>query len=290
MFERFTQQARRVVVLAQEEARLLDHNYIGTEHLMLGLIADEEGVAGRVLRDLGIEQENARQQVVEIIGRGEGLGGTEGHVLVKMTPRTKKVLELSLREAMQLKQKHIGPEHILLGMLREGEGVGAQILVASGADLATVREKVFALVGEPSPEAATRTQRAGASTVAAMATSSKDEVRLTGISVRAHHGVYPEEQEKGQQFVVDVVAQIDLSAAGESDRLEDTVDYGALAQRVHDLVATERWNLLERIAERVARLVLEDERVRAVEVTVHKPQAPLAVPFDDVSVTVRRWR
>ncbi len=123
-----------------------------------------------------------------------------------------------------------------------------------------------------------------------MATSSKDEVRLTGISVRAHHGVYPEEQEKGQQFVVDVVAQIDLSAAGESDRLEDTVDYGALAQRVHDLVATERWNLLERVAERVARLVLEDERVRAVEVTVHKPQAPLAVLFDDVSVTVRRWR
>jgi dihydroneopterin aldolase len=286
MFERFTQQARRVVVLAQEEARHLDHDYIGTEHLMLGLIADQEGVAARVLRDLGIEQEAARQQVVDIIGKGE----EPAKGPMPMTPRAKKVLELSLRESIQLKNKHIGPEHILLGLLREGNGVGAQILVALGADLATVREKIVEQVVTIPPEQAARVRRAGAATVSAMASRSRDQIRLTGISVRAHHGVYPEEQEQGQDFVVDLVAHLDLTAAGDSDRLEDTVDYGDLALRVHDLVATERWNLLERVAERVAQLVLEDERVREVEVTVHKPQAPIAVPFDDVSVTVRRWR
>jgi dihydroneopterin aldolase len=286
MFERFTQQARRVVVLAQEEARYLDHDYIGTEHLMLGLIADEEGVAARVLRDLGIEHEAAGQKVVEIIGRGEG--PATGHI--RMTPRAKKVLELSLRESIQLKDKHIGPEHILLGLLREGDGVGAQVLVASGADLATVREKVLEVIGEAPPERSASLRRSGTAAVAAMATSSNDEIRLTGISVRAHHGVYPEEQEQGQEFVVDLVARLDLSAAGESDRLEDTVDYGALAQKVHDLVATERWNLLERVAEKVAELVLDDGRVREVEVTVHKPQAPMALDFSDVSVMVRRCR
>ena len=286
MFERFTQQARRVVVLAQEEARYLDHDYIGTEHLMLGLIADQEGVAARVLRHLGIEQEAARQKVVEIIGRGEG--PATGHV--RMTPRAKKVLELSLRESIQLKDKHIGPEHILLGLLREGDGVGAQVLVALGADLVTVREKVVEVVGSVRPERSASLRRSGTATVAAMATSSTDEIRLTGIRVRAFHGVYPDEQERGQEFVVDLVARLDLSAAGESDRLEDTVDYGELAQRVHDLVATERWNLLERVAGRVAELVLGDGRVREVEVTVHKPQAPMALEFSDVSVTVRRFR
>ncbi len=200
-----------------------------------------------------------------------------------------------MRESIQLKDKHIGPGHILLGLLREGDGVGAQVLVASGADLAMVREKVVEAIGAVSqeagpPERSASLRRSGTATVAAMAASSKDEIRLTGISVRAHHGVYPEEQEKGQDFVVDLVAHLDLTAPGESDRLEDTADYGDLAQRVHDLVATERWNLLERVAERVAQLVLEDERVREVEVTVHKPEAPIAVRFSDVSVTVRRWR
>ena len=287
MFERFTQQARRVVVLAQEEARHLDHDYIGTEHLMLGLIADQEGVAARVLRDLGIEQEAARQQVVEIIGRGEG--PATGHV--RMTPRAKKVLELSLRESIQLKDKHIGPEHILLGLLREGDGVGAQVLVALGTDLATVRERVSNRSARfHGGEDKAFSRRSGTATVAAMTPRSTDEIRLTGISVRAHHGVYPDEQEQGQEFVVDLVARSRPVGSGESDRLEDTVDYGDLAQKVHDLVATERWNLLERVAARVADLVLDDGRVREVEVTVHKPQAPMALEFSDVSVTVRRCR
>jgi dihydroneopterin aldolase len=286
MFERFTDRARRVVVLAQLEARRLEHSHIGTEHLLLGLIAEEDGVAARVLADLGIGLETARQQVIGIIG--EGPGPAESHI--PFTPRAKKVMELSLREALALGHNDIGTEHILLGLLREGDGVGAQVLVASGADLVTVREKVVELLGTIPVVKTRRSRRGAVATVAAMTAGSTDEIRLTGIRVRAHHGVYLEEQEQGQDFVVDLVAHLDLTAAGESDRLEDTVDYGDLAQRVHDLVATERWNLLERVAERVARLVFDDERVREVEVTVHKPQAPIAVPFDDVSVTIRRWR
>ena len=287
MFERFTDRARRVIVLAQMESRRLEHSYIGTEHLLLGLIAEEDGVAARVLADLGIDLETTRQRVFELIGEGPGL--VEGSE-IPFTPRAKKVMELSLREALALGHNHIGTEHILLGLLREGDGVGAQILVASGTDLATVREKVVDQVVTVHPEQAARLRRAATAPAAPMAPPSADEIRLSGIRVRAHHGVHPEEQEKGQEFMVDVVAQIDLSAAGESDRLKDTVDYGSLAQRIHDLVASERWNLLERVAERVAQLVLEDERVRDVEVTVHKPEAPIAVPFSDVSVTIRRWR
>jgi dihydroneopterin aldolase len=200
-------------------------------------------------------------------------------------------MELSLREALALGHHYIGTEHILLGLLREGDGVGAQVLVASGADLATARKNVVEMLGTVPPLRTRRSRRdAAVATVAAMTAGSTDEIRLTGISVRAHHGVYPEEQERGQQFVVDVVAHLDLSAPGASDRLEDTVDYGDLAQRVHDLVATERWNLLERVATRVAELLLDDVRVRDVEVTVHKPQAPIALDFSDVSVTVRRCR
>ena len=113
-------------------------------------------------------------------------------------------------------------------------------------------------------------------------------IRLTGIEVFARHGALAVERRRGQTFVVDLVIELDLSAAGESDDLADTVDYGMLAVKVHDLVAGERWNLIERVAARVAEMVLEFEAVQAVEVTVHKPQAPIPVPFEDVSVTIRR--
>jgi ATP-dependent Clp protease ATP-binding subunit ClpC len=139
MFERFTDRARRVVVLAQEEARLLNHNYIGTEHILLGLIHEDEGVAAKVLEELGISLETVRAKVESIIGAGEG--APSGHI--PFTPRSKKVLELSLREALQLGHNYIGTEHILLGLIREGEGVGAQILVNLGADLSTVRQTVM---------------------------------------------------------------------------------------------------------------------------------------------------
>lgn len=142
MFERFTDRARRVVVLAQEEARLLNHNYIGTEHILLGLIHEGEGVAAKALESLGISLEAVRQQVEEIIGQGGS--SPSGHI--PFTPRAKKVLELSLREALQLGHNYIGTEHILLGLIREGEGVAAQVLVKLGADLSRVRQQVIQLL------------------------------------------------------------------------------------------------------------------------------------------------
>ena len=152
MFERFTDRARRVVVLAQEEARMLNHNYIGTEHILLGLIHEGEGVAAKGLEALGISLEGVRAQVEEIIGQGQQ--APSGHI--PFTPRAKKVLELSLREALQLGHNYIGTEHILLGLIREGEGVAAQVLVKLGADLNRVRQQVIQLLsGYQGKEAAT---------------------------------------------------------------------------------------------------------------------------------------
>src|SRR5579863_8245457 len=142
MFERFTDRARRVVVLAQEEARMLNHNYIGTEHILLGLIHEGEGVAAKALESLGISLEAVRQQVEEIIGQGQQAPTGSP----PFTPRAKKVLELSLREALQLGHKYIGTEHMLLGLVREGEGVAAQVLISLGADLAKVRQQVIQLL------------------------------------------------------------------------------------------------------------------------------------------------
>ena len=144
VFERFTDRARRVVVLAQEEARLLNHNYIGTEHLLLGLIHEGEGVAARSLESLGISLAVVRGRVEDIIG--QGVQAPSEHI--PFTPRSKKVLELSLREALALGHNYIGTEHILLGLIREGEGVAAQVLVAVGASLETVRARVLATLPE----------------------------------------------------------------------------------------------------------------------------------------------
>jgi len=142
MFERFTDQARRVVVQAQEEARALGHDYIGTEHILLGLLSEREGLAAQALSSLGISLDAAREQVVETAGKGAGQ--QSGHI--PFTPRTKKVLELSLREAQRLGHDHIGTEHILLGLVREGDGVGAQILAQQGASLDRVQAQVLATV------------------------------------------------------------------------------------------------------------------------------------------------
>ena len=142
MFERFTDRARRVMVLAQEEARMLNHNYIGTEHILLGLIHEGEGVAAKALESLGISLEAVRQQVEEIIGQGQD--APSGHI--PFTPRAKKVLELATREAQQFDHNYVGTEHILLGLIREGEGVGAQVLAQLGADLNRVRQQVVELL------------------------------------------------------------------------------------------------------------------------------------------------
>jgi ATP-dependent Clp protease ATP-binding subunit ClpA len=144
MFERFTDQARRVVVLAQEEARMLNHGYVGTEHILLGLIHEDTGVAARALESLGISLERVRSQVEAVIGRGQA-APTEH---IPFMPQAKEVIELSLREALQLGSNYIGTEHILLGLIREGEGVGAQVLLALGADPERVRGQVRKLLME----------------------------------------------------------------------------------------------------------------------------------------------
>ena len=138
MFERFTDRARRVVVLAQEEARLLDHNYIGTEHLLLGLVHEGEGIAARVLRTAGVDLDLLRAAVEDIIGRGDST--PSGHI--PFTPSAKKVLELSLREALELGHNYIGTEHLLLGLIRQEDGVAAVTLAARGLDLERTRRQV----------------------------------------------------------------------------------------------------------------------------------------------------
>ncbi|MDR1152206.1 MAG: AAA family ATPase, partial [Bifidobacteriaceae bacterium] len=143
MFERFTDRARRVIVLAQEEARLLNHNYLGTEHILLGLIHEGEGVAAKALESMNISLEAVRAQVQDIIGEGQQ-APSGSHI--PFTPRAKRVLELTLREALQLGHNYIGTEHILLGLIREGEGVAAQVLTKLGADLARVRQQVIELL------------------------------------------------------------------------------------------------------------------------------------------------
>ena len=145
MFERFTDRARRVVVLAQEEARMLNHNYIGTEHILLGLIHEGEGVAAKALESLGISLEGVRSQVEEIIGQGQQ--APSGHI--PFTPRAKKVLELSLREALQLGHNYIGTEHILLGLVRENEGVAARILLDFDADAEKIRNEIIRMLSGP---------------------------------------------------------------------------------------------------------------------------------------------
>jgi ATP-dependent Clp protease ATP-binding subunit ClpC len=149
MFERFTDRARRVVVLAQEEARMLNHSYVGTEHMLLGLVHEGQGVAAEALESLGISLEVVREQVEEIAGRGPQ--APSGHI--PFTPRAKQVLELSLREARQLGHSYIGTEHLLLALIREGQGVAAQVLVGLGATLPRTRQQVIQLLhGVPGSE------------------------------------------------------------------------------------------------------------------------------------------
>jgi ATP-dependent Clp protease ATP-binding subunit ClpC len=140
MFERFTERARQVVVLAQDEARGLQHNYIGTEHILLGLLREEEGLAARVLESLDITFEGVRAEVARIVGQGDEV--TTGQI--PFTPRAKKVLELSLKEALSLSHNYIGTEHILLGLVSENQGVASRILLGFGADAATIRDEMLA--------------------------------------------------------------------------------------------------------------------------------------------------
>ncbi len=167
MFERFTDRSRRVVVLAQEEARVLKHNHVGPEHILLGLVHEGHGVAAKALEELGVRPEALREQIEELIGTGQQ--EMSGHI--PFTPRAKRVLELSLREALQLGHNYIGTEHILLGILREGDNVAAQVLVRMGVDLNRVRLEVVRLVGSGSE---TGTRLAAGETRAPGSVTSRD--------------------------------------------------------------------------------------------------------------------
>jgi ATP-dependent Clp protease ATP-binding subunit ClpC len=147
MLERFTDQARRAIVLAEEEARMFHHNWLGTEHILLGLIREGDGVAAKALESLGIGLQEVRQEVEEIIGQVPQVP----YAVILFTPRSKKVLELSLRESLQLGHNYIGTEHILLGLIRERDGVAAQVLVKLGAELNRVREQVVELISGQQP-------------------------------------------------------------------------------------------------------------------------------------------
>jgi ATP-dependent Clp protease ATP-binding subunit ClpC len=175
MFEKFTDRARLAVVHAQEEAIQLNHNYIGTEHILLGLIREGDGVAAKALAALGISLEAARQEVEAIIGRGT----EQPSAHIPFTPRSKKVLELAWGEAHELSHEHIGTGHILLGLIREGDGVAAQVLVRRGIDLDRARQQVIQLLPGDLPPTAGSASREGEMTIAATETEeAKDDAEI----------------------------------------------------------------------------------------------------------------
>ncbi|MGP9724902.1 ATP-dependent Clp protease ATP-binding subunit [Corynebacterium sp. AOP40-9SA-29] len=217
MFERFTDRARRVVVLAQEEARALNHNYIGTEHILLGLIHEGEGVAAKALESMGISLEAVRTEVEDIIGTG----GHPPSGYIPFTPRAKKVLELALREALQLGHKYIGTEHILLGLIREGEGVAAQVLVKLGADLSRVRQQVIQLLSGyegTEPEAA------------------PDEPATAGVGQPSDSGSGGKPGQKSNSLVLDQFGR-NLTQAAKDGKLDPVVGREKEVERIMQVLS-----------------------------------------------------
>jgi hypothetical protein len=267
MLERFTDQARRVVVLAEEEARMLDHNWIGTEHLLLGVLREGDGVAARALESLGISLQPVRQQVEEIIGPVQQVPAE----YIPFTPRSKKVLELSLRESLQLGHDRVGTGHILLGLIREGDGVAAQVLVRLGADLNQVRQQVIELVSDLRPQSDRRPQsgrRPPREVVPVMWTNARLDVfggRLAAVEQRV--GIGPDTSDLDEQ-----IAQV----CREKESAVDARDYEQAAERRNrekELLASkaarqEQWAAghpaLPALAERVQQLTDEIERLRAL--------------------------
>jgi ATP-dependent Clp protease ATP-binding subunit ClpA len=215
MFERFTDRARQTVVLAQEEARRLDHNYIGTEHLLLGMLRDADNVAARALRGLGIALEMVRTDVEQIVGRGDESPG--GHI--PFTPRAKKVLELSLREALQLGHNYIGTEHILLGLVREGDGLAAQVLVKRGATLPRVRKAVLDEVGRAGSERLAPHGRPRRTPAAVQVVAAADE--LAGSSPTGTHHLLEALARSEDSLGAKVLAELGLDADALATKIDE---------------------------------------------------------------------
>jgi ATP-dependent Clp protease ATP-binding subunit ClpA len=261
MFERFTDPARGVVVLAEEEARMLDHDWIGTEHILLGLIREGDGVAATALESLGISLQAVRQQVEEIIGQGQQVPSEA----IAFTPRAKKVFELSLRESLQLGDHCVDTEHILLGLIRAGDGVAAQVLVNLGAELNRVRQQVIQLISGQQPQPGYRPPREGSPVTEVQARLDLVEGRLAAIEQRV--GTGPDTN--------DLDEQIDR-VRGERHAAADAQEYeraASLRDREKGLLASkaarqEKWVAgyppLPVLAERCQQLAGEIERLRAV--------------------------
>ena len=268
MFERFTERARRAVVLAQEEARKLDHGYIGTEHLLLGLIREGEGVAAKALESLGISLKTVREQVVARVGRGQR--PPSGHI--PFTERAKRVLELSLRESGQLGHRYIGTEHVLLAIVREGDGIAAQVLTGLGADLDRVRQQVIELLHGRTSEGPRSgpSPRAGSGSGPAEDVRPEDDVTawlealgLRRAAIERWVGMRPDVDDLDQD-----IARVrrDKEAAIDVQNFEDAV---RLRDRERELLAEkdERekgWTAGPALADEVGRLSAEVSRLRSM--------------------------
>jgi ATP-dependent Clp protease ATP-binding subunit ClpA len=286
MFERFTERARKSVVLAQEEARHFNHNYIGAEHLLLGLLRQDEGIAAQALVSLNVTLDEAREQLGSIVGYGEEGTGPEA----PFTPRSKKVLELALRESMQLGHNYIGTEHLLLGLVRESQGVANEMLSNLGVEADEVREQVIRLLGgEPSGG------RVGARREAGSRGSARHRLLFRGqvmaFEVRMRYGTLGEAVVPQTPQTVSVELDYTYTAQKTAETLLGTVDPGDLREGVARMLAGEEFVLPEAGLVRAAEYVLEEfpmVREVTVSLTVPRAQDPGHSPGTRLSRTARR--
>lgn len=275
MFERFTERARKAIVLAQEEARRLNHGYVGTEHLLLGLLRQEEGVAAHALNSLGVTLKEAREQIESMVGRGEE--GTADQP--PFTPRSKKVLEFALREALQSEDAYAGAGHILLSLVKETNGAASIALSHLGVTPEEASMEITRRLDVADPEDSAYARSSRASVVRA---------RVEGLLVHARCGVTDEERALPQALRVDLEY---MYRAGEGDEIEKTVDYGAVLQDVAGLLEREEFRLLETGMRRVGAHVLEGfPAILEATVRVTKLNVPVARVVSGVSAeaTFRR--
>ncbi len=277
MFERFTERARKVVVLAQEEARHFNHNYIGTEHLLLGLLREDEGVAARALGSLNVTLDEVREQVESIVGRGEEETGGQA----PFAPRSKRALESALREALQLGRDYSGTEHILLGLIAEPDNVAVCTLSNLDISPGEIRREVAEMTdgrrterqAAARPEASGYTRTLRAEMVRA---------RVEGLLVYARCGVTDEEHASPQALRVDLEYAY---RAGEGDEIDQTVDYGAVLREVAELLEREEFRLLETGMRMTGKHILEGfPAIWEINVRVTKLNVPVTQTVSGVSV------
>lgn len=278
MFERFTEPARKVVVFAQEETRYFNHNYIGTEHLLLGLLREDEGVAARALGSLNVTLGEAREQVESIVGRGDAEDVGEA----PFNRSCKKALELALRESLQLGHMYIGTEHLLLGLVQEKKAVANRVLSNLGASCDVVGQEVIRMLDDAREATARDLDHPEDSRYVRAMRASLVRARVEGLLVHARCGVTDEERALPQALRVDLEYKY---RAGEGDEVDETVDYGAVLQNVAGLLEREEFKLLETGMRRVGVHVLEGfPEIWEVTVRVTKLNVPVARTVSGVSV------